>query len=263
MRNTQIAIFLCLSYVLGLLVTIEPWTRWGLIFGAFPLAWFLPKIWRKGPSWQLWAIAAAIAIGATFYLDLRIPRPVAKDISRYVHTTAERGTSQFTIVQGIVDSYPHITRNHHSQFWLNATQLNEIQGDKMRPADVSKAVSGRLYVTVPLQSGTGLQPGVAVSITGTLYRPQPNANPGGFSFRDYLSQSGGFAGMRGVQLRVPDENQTQNWSWGGSRFTLRFARSVRAGWLGSCTGGFGISSLVDFKYTDLADQKSIIAGGTV
>jgi competence protein ComEC len=54
-------------------------------------------------------------------------------------------------------------------------------------------------------------------MTGTLYLPQPNANPGGFSFRDYLSQSGGFAGMRGVQLRVPDERQTQKWSWGKLR----------------------------------------------
>ncbi len=217
MRNTQSAIVLCLAYVVGLLVTTEPWMRWGLVGAAIPVVWGVPRIWRKGGNWQFWLVASAIAICATFYLDLRTPKPAANDISKFIHTTAERGTAQFTIVQGVVDSYPHITRSNNSQFWLKATQLNEIQGDGLRPADVSRSVGGRVYVTVPLQSATGLQPGVEVSITGTLYLPQPNANPGGFSFRDYLSQSGGFAGMRGVQLRVPDESQTQKWSWGKLR----------------------------------------------
>ncbi|WP_310429013.1 ComEC/Rec2 family competence protein [Chamaesiphon sp. VAR_48_metabat_135_sub] len=224
MRNTQAAIVLCLAYIIGLLVTFNPWVRWGLIVVAIPMAWVLPRIWKKSPNWQLLAIAIAIAASATFYLELRVPQLAANDISKYIPATAERGTAQFTIVQGTVDSYPHVTRNQNSQFWLNATQLNEIQGDGVRPADVSKVVSGRVYVTVPLQSGTGLQPGVEVSITGTLYLPQANANPGGFSFRNYLSQSGGFAGMRGVQLRVPDESQTQKWSWGKLRQRIAAAQ---------------------------------------
>ncbi|MCY7337553.1 MAG: ComEC/Rec2 family competence protein [Chamaesiphon sp.] len=224
MKNTQAHILLCLAYVIGLLVTFNPWVRWGMLVAAIPVILLLPKIWKKSPNWQLLLVAIAIAGCASFYLELRIPKLAANDISKYIPATAERGTSQFTIVQGIVDSYPHITRNQNSQFWLNATQLNEIQGNDLRPADVSRTVNGRLYVTVPLQSGTGLQPGVEVSITGTLYLPQPNANPGGFSFRDYLSQSGGFAGMRGVQLRVPDENQTQQWSWGKLRARIAAAQ---------------------------------------
>ncbi|WP_373546581.1 ComEC/Rec2 family competence protein [Chamaesiphon sp.] len=224
MKNTQAHLLLCLAYVIGLVVTFNPWVRWGILVAAIPVIWLLPKIWKKSPNWQLLLTAIAIAGSASFYLELRIPKLAANDISKYIPATAERGTSQFTIVQGIVDSYPHITRNQNSQFWLNATQLNEIQGNDLRPADVSRTVNGRVYVTVPLQSGTGLQPGVEVSITGTLYLPKPNANPGGFSFRDYLSQSGGFAGMRGVQLRVPDENQTQQWSWGKLRARIAAAQ---------------------------------------
>ncbi len=224
MRNTQGAIVLCLAYVIGLFATFQPWARLILLFVAIPTAWVVPRIWRKGPNWQLWLVAIAIAVGATFYLEARIPRPTDTDISKYIPATVERGTSQFTIVQGVVDSYPRVTRNHNSQFWLNATQLNEIQGNQLRPAEVTRAVSGRVYVTVPLQSGTGLQPGVEVSITGTLYLPQVSANPGGFSFRDYLSQSGGFAGMRGVQLRVPDESQTRKWSWGKLRQRIAAAQ---------------------------------------
>jgi competence protein ComEC len=186
--------------------------------------WLLPRWWKKSPNWRLLLVAIAIAGCASFYLELRIPKLATNDISTYIPATAERGTTQFTIVQGVVASYPRVTRNQNSQFWLDATQLNEIQGEKLRPADVSRAVSGRVYVTVPLQSGTGLQPGVEVSITGTLYLPEANANPGGFSFRNYLSQAGGFAGMRGVQLRVPDESQTQQWSWGKLRARIAAAQ---------------------------------------
>ena len=224
MRNTQSAIVLCLAYVVGLLATFQPGARWGLILIAVVIAGLVPRIWRKSPNWQTWLVAGAIALSATFYLESRIPQPTATDISKYIPATVERGTSQFTIVQGFVDSYPHATRNNNSQFWLNATQLNEIQGNQLRPAEVSRPVSGRVYVTVPIQSGTGLQPGVEVSITGTLYLPKVSANPGGFSFRDYLSQSGGFAGMRGVQLRVPDERQTQSWSWGKLRQRIAAAQ---------------------------------------
>ncbi|AFY95538.1 ComEC/Rec2 family competence protein [Chamaesiphon minutus] len=224
MRNTQAAIFLCLAYIIGLLITFNPWVRWGLIVIAIPMAWLLPRIWKKSPNWQFLLVAIAIAGCASFYLELRVPKPAANDISKYIPATAERGTSQFTIVRGSVDSYPHITRNQNAQFWLNATQLNEIQGDGIRPADVSKSVNGKVYVTVPLQSATGLQPGVDVSITGTLYIPQANPNPGGFSFRDYLSQSGGFTGMRGFQLRVTDETQTQKWSWGKLRQRIAAAQ---------------------------------------
>ena len=221
MRNTQAAIVLCLAYAIGLLITFDPTLRWGMILGAIPIALILPRLWKQSPKWQLLFAAIAIAACASFYLEFRVPKLAVNDISKFIPATAERGTSQFTIVQGIVDSYPRVTRSQNSQFWLQATQLNDIQGvfqeGKLSPADVSRPVTGRVYVTVPLQSGTGLQPGVEVSITGTLYLPRVSANPGGFSFRDYLSQSGGFAGMRGVQLRVPDESQTQSWSWGKLR----------------------------------------------
>jgi competence protein ComEC len=224
MRNPQAAIVLCLAYIVGLIVTYNPWVRWGLLIVGIILVWLLPRYWKKSPNWQFLLVAIAIAGCASFYLELRIPKLATNDISTYVPATAERGTNQFTIVQGVVASYPRVTRNQNSQFWLDATQLNEIQGEKLRPADVSRTVSGLVYVTVPLQSGTGLQPGVEVSITGTLYLPEANANPGGFSFRNYLSQAGGFAGMRGVQLRVPDENQTQQWSWGKLRARIAAAQ---------------------------------------
>jgi competence protein ComEC len=217
MRNSQGAIVLCLAYIVGLIATYWSWGRWGLLFLAIPTAWCWWRFWRKGPPLRWGAVAIAVALLATVYLPLRFPNPADTDISQFIKATAERGTSQFAIVQGVVDSYPRVTRNHRSQFWLKATQLNEIQGDILRPADISKPITGKIYVTVPLISSTGLQPGVDVSVTGTLYLPQVSANPGGLDFREYLRRSGAFAGMRGVQLQVVDETQTQQWSWGKIR----------------------------------------------
>jgi competence protein ComEC len=220
MRTSQGAIVLCLAYILGLLATFHPWLRWGIAGLAIPVALMMPRWWRKGPPLRLWAIAFILAILAGFYLQFRFPQPDATDISKFIPATAGRGTSQFAIVQGTVDSYPRVTRNNRSQFWLKADRLNEIQGNQLRPADVSRTVTGKVYVTVPLISTTNLQPGVEVSVTGTLYLPQKSQNPGGFSFQDYLQQSGAFAGMRGVQLNIPDESQTQRWSWGKLRQSI-------------------------------------------
>jgi competence protein ComEC len=61
MRNTQAAIVLCLAYVMGLLITFNPWVRWGLLVAAIPIAWILPRIWKKSPKWQLLLIAISIA----------------------------------------------------------------------------------------------------------------------------------------------------------------------------------------------------------
>jgi competence protein ComEC len=113
-------------------------------------------------------------------------------------------------VRGIVDSYPRTTRSDRAQFWIEASQLSQIQGDDPSPASIRK-VKGRLYVTAPLISATGLKPGVQVVVTGTLYKPQPSLNPGGLNFADYLARSGTFAGMRASQLLLTDEEQMRTW----------------------------------------------------
>jgi competence protein ComEC len=251
MQNSQGAIVLCLAYIVGLIATYWSWGRWGLLLLAIPTAWCWWKFWRKGPPLGWGVVAIAVALLATVYLPLRFPHPSDTDISQFIKVTAERGTSQFAIVQGVVDSYPHVTRNHRSQFWLKATQLNEIQGDILRPADISKPVTGKVYVTVPLISATGLQPGVEVSVTGTLYLPQVSANPGGLDFREYLMRSGAFAGMRGVQLQVADESQTKQWSWGKIRQRI-VAAQVR--WLDIPAGPLVSAMVMGAEAVDIPSE---------
>jgi competence protein ComEC len=146
----------------------------------------------------------------SFYGQMRVPRLASQDISIFVNSIEGRGTKQFSTVRGIVDSYPQATRSDRAQFWLQVNQLSQIQGDDPSPASI-RNVDGRLYVTAPLISATGLKPGVQVVVTGTLYKPQPALNPGGLNFADYLARSGSFAGMRANQLFLTDEEQIRTW----------------------------------------------------
>jgi competence protein ComEC len=208
---------LCLAYIVGLAVSSSSWGSWaisGLLVGGLSLT----EIWYRRRKKRLkfvfawpWRIALVLVLLlGSFYGQLRVPRLASQDISIFVNSIEGRGTKQFSTVRGIVDSYPQATRSDRAQFWLQVNQLSQIQGDDPSPASI-RNVDGRLYVTAPLISATGLKPGVQVVVTGTLYKPQPALNPGGLNFADYLARSGSFAGMRANQLFLTDEEQIRTW----------------------------------------------------
>ncbi len=207
---------LCLAYIVGLAVSSYSWGSWavaGLALGGLSVAaWYRSrkKRLKLAFSWP-WRIALVLVlILGSLYGQMRVPHLASQDISIFVNSIEGRGTKQFSTVRGIVDSYPQATRSDRAQFWLQVNQLNQIQGDDPSPASI-RNVDGRLYVTAPLISATGLKPGVQVIVTGTLYKPQPALNPGGLNFENYLARSGSFAGMRANQLFLTDEEQIRTW----------------------------------------------------
>jgi competence protein ComEC len=208
---------LCLVYIVGLAVSSYSWGSWaiaGLVLGGLSVveAWYRSrkKRLKVAFSWP-WRIALVLVlILGSLYGQMRVPHLASQDISMFVNSIEGRGTKQFSTVRGIVDSYPQATRSDRAQFWLQVNQLNQIQGDDPSPASI-RNVDGRLYVTAPLISATGLKPGVQVIVTGTLYKPQPALNPGGLNFENYLARSGSFAGMRANQLFLTDEEQIRTW----------------------------------------------------
>jgi competence protein ComEC len=201
---------LCLAYMAGLLLSPYPGLMWAIAI-ALPIIVYILQRKRKIKLPVIWAIAATlILLLGSSYAQWRLPQPTPKDISLFVNSIESRGTSQFATVRGTLDSYPKTTRSERAQFWLEANQLSQIQGDDPGPANI-RNVSGRLYVTAPLLSATGLKPGVTVVLTGNLYKPQPSLNPGGLDFADFLNRSGSFTGMRAVQLMVPDEEEIRTW----------------------------------------------------
>lgn len=180
----------------------------------------IPKIPRPQLPFWVWLLAGITAFLASVYLQIRTPQPTNSDISQLIINS---GNSQDLLitVRGEVESIPRLTRSGRGQFWLRVNQVNEITNNNT-PIAVSKEVSGLVYVTVPLLKATGLYPGESIAITGTLYKPQPPSNPGGFDFQNYLAQQGSFAGLRG---RYISHDPSQPPPWGLWKIRQRITRA--------------------------------------
>lgn len=244
------SVILCLAYILGLLSTVlmspgadrRLFLLLALGLGALGVgaAVIIPRFWRTGPKPKLWLIAALLLFLAPLYFQLTVPQPAKSDISQFVAAqTSGKAQEQVVTVRGKVTSTPRLTRSKRAQFWLNATQLNEVAGGE-KPARVGQSVTGKLYVTVPLLQATGLNPGQEIDVTGSLYKPKPSTNPGGFDFQAYLAQEGAFAGLTGRNVSLPDEQAGLRWGWWAIR--QRIIRS-QARWLGIPEGPF-VSAMV-------------------
>lgn len=251
---------LSLAYIFGLLSTAIlglptqtiSWQEYGLLATGICIlgiisAIALPKFWRTGPKSRLWLIAGIIAALAPIYFQARTPQPASNDISQFVRSNSGIVNEQVVTIQGKVDSSPRLTRSSKGQFWLEATQLNEVESSENTGA-VSKSVRGKLYVTVPLLQATGLYPGQIVTITGVLYKPKPALNPGAFDFNAYLISSGAFAGFSGRQVNTFDEQQQNR--WGRWAIQQRISRS-QLNWLDSPKGQLITSMVLGSQAVDI------------
>jgi len=245
-------VILCLAYILGLLSTAVAWGGYGVLALGIGAAFLfqgrnaiaLPKFLRVRPKPSLWLAAGLVGLLATLYFQARIPQPGANDISTFVADDS-RNKAQIVTVQGKVTSTPHLTRSEKAQFWLEVNQLSQIKGGDA--AAISKRVTGRLYVTVPLFKATGIHPGQAIALTGSLYKPKPSANPGGFDFQAYLAKEGAFAGFKGRQINLL-EKETIKWGWWAVRQRIIQSQSR---WLGSPEGPLVSSIVLGHQVVDL------------
>ncbi|QSJ15655.1 ComEC/Rec2 family competence protein [Nostoc sp. UHCC 0702] len=265
-------VIICLGYILGLLFTAVPWGGvWILILGIvggvlfrrrYPKARQLPpkppeKTGKKTKTIpntkqtilhpRVWVAAGLVGLLATVYFQWRVPQPGAKDISTFVPPENNNIQEQLVIVRGEVVSNPRLTRSQRGQFWLEATQLDEVKNDK-GPADIPKGVTGKLYVTVPILQATGLYPGQQIAITGILYKPKAASNPGAFDFQKFLKQEGAFAGLSGRQINILDTDEKRQWGWWQIR--ERIVRS-QVRWLGIPEGPLVSAMVLGSKAVDL------------
>ncbi|MFN6516913.1 MAG: ComEC/Rec2 family competence protein [Nostoc sp. CreGUA01] len=227
-------VIICLGYIIGLLFTTIPWGgAWILILGIVGAIFFRRRYvisrklaqkpenaggkaktavntWQNTPHARIWLAAGLVGLLATLYFQWRLPQPGVKDISQFVPPGNSSNQEQLVIVRGEVASNPRLTRSQRGQFWLEATQLDEVKNEK-GSAGVPKGVTGKLYVTVPILQATGLYPSQQIAVTGILYKPKAASNPGGFDFQKFLKQEGTFAGLIGRQINVLE--QERKWGW--------------------------------------------------
>ena len=213
--NQATGVILCLAYILGLISTAVSWGRYGILALGIAVAFAMPKLLRKfarnsvkvtktrrsrqkekaldqplEPTEELsllqilprakwvWAVAGLAAFLASVYFAVRSPQPAINDISKLI--PAGGNTQEVAVtVRGKVVSTPRLTRSGRSQFWLQTDLVSEINGGEGGVV-VNREVSGKLYVTVPLLQATGLYADNTIAVVGSLYKPQPPSNPGGF-----------------------------------------------------------------------------------
>ncbi|MEB3339196.1 ComEC/Rec2 family competence protein [Okeania sp.] len=290
--NQAVEIVICLAYIMGLISTFKPWGIYALLAIELLLPIIVQRRYRQNlrrstkvianyqqnintedlfrsgeyldsPSRKnrrsrlnsnwLWITAGAIAFLASIYFQFRVPQPTTTDVSQIISVNGE-SQKQVVIVRGKVLSLPRKTRSGKAQLWLKAEQVSEIVGTD-GSANVHQDVAGKLYVTVPLLQATGIYPGESVAITGSLYKPSPATNPGGFDFRAYLAREGSFAGVTGYKLTKT--NQQNIHPWGLYKIRQRIIRAQVSS-LGAPEGSL-VSAMVlgrravDFSY-QLQDQ---------
>jgi competence protein ComEC len=239
------SVILCIAYILGLLSTAVSWGGYAIVAVGIGTAAVLPRFWRVGPKVGWWILAGIVGLLATLYLQVRTPQPAANDISKFVSDSIHQ--EQVVTVHGKVASTPRLTRSQRGQFWLEATQIDEIKvTDEL--ANVAQSVTGKLYVTVPLLQVTGLYPGQAIAVSGNLYKPKSATNPGSFDFRKFLEQEGTFAGISGQQISFPIAEKRRHWGWWVIR--QRIVRS-QVRFLGSPEGPLAASMVLGSKAVNL------------
>jgi competence protein ComEC len=249
-------VLLGLAYICGLLSTAV----WKLPDrGAFSLELFIPVVGFLGlgtamaiaiprffitaPNSRSWFLAGLVAALAVVYIGYRQPTPAVNDISQFIKQLGDKPKSELITVQGRVKDMPMLTRSYKVKFWLETQQL------QLEP-DQAQAVSGNLYVTVPMLQGTGIYPGDEVKVRGNLYEPQGAANPSGFSFRAFLAKEGSFAGFSGKFVSLTSRKFSDPPAPGWWQVRQKIARSQIL-WLGSPAGQLLSSMVLGSRAVDL------------
>ena len=204
-------IVIFLGYVLGLLSTgltpgssNHPFVGYGLVIFSLVLSLWMPRHWRLGPTGRQWLLAGIIGLVGAAYCLWRIPQPAIDDVSRY----APGSYSAY----GEVISLPQVNRNGKGKFWL---KTHGIQNRATDAEFVSRQpVTGKLYITAPLEKIENLYPGHSIKVNGRLYKPNTANKPGEFDFKAYLAKQGSFAGLSASYIdKLPNTDSSQPGLW--------------------------------------------------
>jgi len=215
--------WVCLAYIVGLLLTGVPGKILSLPLGAIAIlflgaiaSFVAPRFWQDSPKALLWLGTGFVGFLAVLYFQMRLPQPVTHDICHLINsanngvcqpiaTALNPAPEQVFEVEGVVSSPPQLTRSDRYRFNLAATRVSaSLQGKPILP---NQPIAGTLYVTLPREKGESLYPGQRAIFTGSIYKPQPAASPGGFDFQDYLRQTGIFTGFVAQDIRLSSGQQ--------------------------------------------------------
>ncbi|MEO1686179.1 MAG: ComEC/Rec2 family competence protein [Cyanobacteria bacterium J06631_12] len=252
-------IVIAAAYLTGLLVTgitesrtIGGISNAGLILLAVGVVCSLtvPQRWRMGASRRHWMAAGVVGLVAASYCIARIPQPAPDDISRFASGHERQ-------VIGEVLQMPQTSRDEKGRFFLQARSVRGVGSD--RSIEAPRPVSGKLYVSAPLEPSKQLYPGQIIGLKGEVYAiRQRDEEKSGFG--EYLSRKGCFSGFRSHWIEFIADQTPPRWAL----WKLR-ARVVTAQdrWLGEPAGNLVSAMTLGRKAVDLPYEvrDSFIAAG--
>lgn len=211
-------LILILAYLGGLFITglwgfpnpNPSWQQWCmvvLLITIIPPSFFivLNRRWRRCPRLRFWLIVSLVALFAVFYFQWRIPSPRSTDISYLIHNNFKPQKVQLI---GKLISEPRLTNNDRKKFWLKAQKVNFTQQNSN-----FQVVTGKVYITLPIQETNFIFPGQTLIIEGNLYQPRSPKNPGAFNFKKYLAKQGSFSGLKGEKIIFTETKK----NWGSTQ----------------------------------------------
>ncbi|MDJ0602001.1 MAG: ComEC/Rec2 family competence protein [Crocosphaera sp.] len=224
-------IILIFAYFGGLLITglwgfpnsNPSWQQWILVvflITIIPPSLFivLNNRWRRCPKFPFWLIVSLVALLAVFYFQWRIPSPAVTDIS---YSIQDNFSSQRVQVLGKLLSEPRLTNNNRKKFWLQAQRVKLLDH-----SEDFKTVTGKVYITLPINEVKPIYPGQVLIIEGNLYTPRSPKNPGAFDFKQYLAKQGSFSGIKGEKIVFIGKQNLLIWTQLRSRIIQGFTKSL-------------------------------------
>ncbi|MDJ0658467.1 MAG: ComEC/Rec2 family competence protein [Crocosphaera sp.] len=224
-------LILILAYFGGLLITglwgfpnpNPSWQQWTIVIFlilVIPPSVFilLRNRWRRCPQLRFWFMVSLVALLAVFYFQWRIPSPHATDIS---YSLQDSFRPQKVQVLGKLLSEPRLTNNERKKFWLKVQRVK-----LLRDNQDFQSVTGKVYVTLPINEVNLIYPGQILMIEGNLYNPRSPKNPGAFDFKKYLAKQGAFSGLKGEKIIFTGDKNFWGWTNLRHRIIQGFTQSL-------------------------------------
>ncbi len=252
--NRDSWIFLCWSYVLGLLSTgvfyfdylkLSNFNQVLFILLLSISSSIISLVLLRSKYFNIkksvYFLMIGIFVFAPIYFHLRLPTPQKTDIS---HELEKSIPQEIVTVSGKVISEPRINANGNIKFWF---KVNNLQKTDTISSSVKK-VSGKLYVTAPLLKAKNIHSQESLKVQGFIYAPKNPQNPGQFNFKKYLWNYGCFAGFKAINVFPKETIQKTIWGWWKVR--KRIIRAQVRG-LGSPIGQLVSSMVLGRRAVDL------------
>ncbi|MEL6556078.1 MAG: ComEC/Rec2 family competence protein [Cyanobacteria bacterium J06621_11] len=248
------------AYLLGLLLTGITEARFlgwvslagtGLLAAGAISGALVPRFWRLGPTRRQWWIAGLVGLLAASYCIGKTPTPANDDVSLFASNQEWR-------VTGEVMQMPQTNRQGKGTFFLASQSIRG--AGNLSSIEAPRKVSGKLYVTAPLEPSKQLYPGELVELKGEIYRTDESSRAGQSGFGDYLSRQGCFSGFRTRWVEFLPNQTPPQWALWKLRARIVTAQDR---WLGAPAGNLLSAMTLGRKAVDLPYEvrDSFIAAG--